>query len=130
MQADEHGNLLARIRGRGERTLLLCAHLDTVEVSGEIEPAIVDGGWENERDTILGADNKAAVAVFLELARRVTVEGSPVPLELLLTVEEEDALRGAKAFDAGVLARRLRLRARPRDADRRGRSSPRRPTTG
>ena len=32
-----------------------------------------------------------------------TVEGSPVPLELLLTVEEEDALRGAKAFDAGVL---------------------------
>jgi tripeptide aminopeptidase len=103
VQADEHGNLLARIRGRGERTLLLCAHLDTVAVSGEIEPAIVDGGWENERDTILGADNKAAVAVFLELARRVTVEGSPVPLELLLTVEEEDALRGAKAFDAGVL---------------------------
>ncbi len=103
VQADEHGNLLARIRGRGERTLLLCAHLDTVEVSGEIEPAIVEGGWENERDTILGADNKAAVAVFLELARRVTVEGSPVPLELLLTVEEEDALRGAKAFDAGVL---------------------------
>ncbi len=103
VQADEHGNLLARIRGRGERTLLLCAHLDTVEVSGEIEPAIVEGGWENERDTILGADNKAAVAVFLELVRRVTVEGSPVPLELLLTVEEEDALRGAKAFDAGVL---------------------------
>ena len=31
------------------------------------------------------------------------MEGSPVALELLLTVEEEDALAGAKAFDASVL---------------------------
>jgi len=64
---------------------------------------VVDGAWTNERDTILGADNKAAVAVFLELARRASVEGSPVAVELLLTVEEEDALGGAKAFDASVL---------------------------
>ena len=67
-------------------------HLDTVEVDGEIEPVVVDGGWENAHDTILGADNKAAVAVFLEVARRASVEGSPVAIELLLTVEEEDAL--------------------------------------
>ncbi len=101
--ADARGNLLTRIRGRSERTVLLCAHLDTVEVHGEIEPVVVDGGWENAHDTILGADNKAAVAVFLEVARRASVEGSPVALELLLTVEEEDALAGAKAFDASVL---------------------------
>jgi tripeptide aminopeptidase len=100
---DERGNLLTRIRGRSDRTILLCAHLDTVEVSGEIEPVEVDGGWENARDTILGADNKAAVAVFLEVARRASVEGSPVGVELLLTLEEENALAGAKAFDARVL---------------------------
>jgi tripeptide aminopeptidase len=64
---------------------------------------VVDGGWENAHDTILGADNKAAVAVFIEVARRASVEGSPVAIELLLTVEEEDALAGAKAFDASVL---------------------------
>ena len=81
-----------RIRGRSDRTVLLCAHLDTVEVHGEIEPVVVDGGWENAHDTILGADNKAAVAVFLEVARRASVEGSPVGIELLLTVEEEDGL--------------------------------------
>ena len=104
VEADARGNLLTRIRGRTDRTVLLCAHLDTVEVHGEIEPVVVDGGWENARDTILGADNKAAVAVFLEVARRVGVEGSPVAIELLLTVEEEDALAGAKAFDASVLA--------------------------
>ena len=48
-------------------------------------------------------DTKAAVAVFLELMRRAAVEGAPLGLELLLTVEEEDALAGAKAFDASVL---------------------------
>jgi len=99
----ECGNLLARIRGRGQRTILLCAHLDTVPEAGAIEPVVVDGGWVSAGDTILGADNKAAVAVILEVARRCAVEGSPVGLELLFTVSEENALAGAKAFDVAVL---------------------------
>jgi tripeptide aminopeptidase len=103
VEPDARGNLLTRIPGRSERTVLLCAHLDTVDVRGAIEPVVVDGGWENAHDTILGADNKAAVAVFLEVARRVGIEGAPVGIELLLTVEEENGLAGAKAFDAGVL---------------------------
>jgi tripeptide aminopeptidase len=97
------GNLLARLPGRADRSILLCAHLDTVEVDGEIEPVLVDGGWENAHDTILGADNKAAVAVLLEVARRASIEGSPVGLELLFTVAEENGLRGAKAFDVSTL---------------------------
>jgi tripeptide aminopeptidase len=97
------GNLLARIPGRGERTILLCAHLDTVPEDGVIEPVVVDGGWESAGDTILGADNKAAVAVLLEVARRCAVEGSPVGLELLFTVCEEVGLAGAKAFDVSTL---------------------------
>jgi tripeptide aminopeptidase len=99
----ECGNLLARLPGRGERTILLCAHLDTVEVTGPLEPVVVDGGWENEHDAILGADNKAALAVMLEVARRVTVEGSPVGIELLFTVSEENALAGAKQVDRAAL---------------------------
>ena len=93
------GNLLARIPGRSDRTVLLCAHLDTVEATAPIEPVLVDGGWENANDGILGADNKAAVAVMLEIARRARIEGSPVGIELLLTVGEENALAGAKCFD-------------------------------
>jgi tripeptide aminopeptidase len=102
-EEDETGNVLARFDGRGERSILLCAHLDTVETDAPIEPVLVDGGWENAHDGILGADNKAAVAVMLEVARRASIEGSPVGLELLFTVSEEDALVGAKAFDAGRL---------------------------
>jgi tripeptide aminopeptidase len=103
-EADAAGNLLARLPGRSERSILLCAHLDTVDDGGvPIEPVIVDGGWENANDGILGADNKAAVAVILELVRRCSVEGSPVGLELLFTTGEENALEGIKEFDAGKL---------------------------
>jgi tripeptide aminopeptidase len=105
------GNLLARIdprppapgQPRSERSILLCAHLDTVPQAAPIEPVVVDGGWENANDGILGADNKAALAVFLEVARRVTVEGSPVGIELLFTVAEENGLLGAAHFDASRL---------------------------
>ena len=101
------GNLLARIEARGgagsRRTILLCAHLDTVSQAAPIDPVVVDDGWENANDGILGADNKAAVAVILEVARRATIEGAPVDIELLFTVAEENGLVGALHFDAGSL---------------------------
>jgi tripeptide aminopeptidase len=103
---DEAGNLHAHVHRQppsNDRTILLCAHLDTVEVTGPIEPVLVDGGWENEHDAILGADNKAALAVMLEVARRCRVEGSPVGIELLFTVGEENALEGAKQVERSAL---------------------------
>ncbi len=99
------GNLLARLAGRSGETILLCAHLDTVPLAAAVDPVVVDGGWENANEAILGADNKAAVAVMLELTRRL-VQASELPevgVELLFTVCEEVALRGARAFDAAQL---------------------------
>jgi tripeptide aminopeptidase len=104
------GNLLARIPARddvnGVGSILLCAHLDTVPLAAVVEPVVVDSGWENANDGILGADNKAAVAVLLELARRlVAAPERPSPgVELLFTVCEEVSLRGSREFDT----RRLR----------------------
>jgi len=105
------GNLLARLPGRGGDDgpwLLLCAHLDTVDTAVPVDPVVVDGAWENANDGILGADNKAAIAVILETARAWVhaPEPPPVGLELLFTVAEENGLRGALALDRG------RLRAR------------------
>jgi tripeptide aminopeptidase len=99
----ECGNLLARIPGRSERSVMLCAHLDTVPHEGVVEPVLVDGGWESAGDTILGADNKAAVAMLLALAHRAAVEGSPVGVELIFSVSEENGLNGARAFDTSRL---------------------------
>jgi len=100
----ECGNLLARIPGRSGRTILLCAHLDTVPHGDvPIEPVVVDDGWENANHAILGADNKAAVAVLLAVAHRAAIEGAPVGLELVFTVSEENALAGAQALDRDAL---------------------------
>src|SRR4051795_8050120 len=92
---DETGNLLARMPGRSERSILLCSHLDTVPHGDvPIEPVLVDDAWENRHAAILGADNKAAVAVMLLAAERAVA--APVDVELLFTVREEQALVGAK----------------------------------
>jgi tripeptide aminopeptidase len=100
------GNLLARIpgtRSHGAACVLLCAHLDTVPLLAPVEPVLVEGVWENANEGVLGADNKAAVAVLLALARHISRERVPLDVELLFTVCEETALAGARAFDAAQL---------------------------
>ncbi len=71
---------------------------------GPIEPVVEDGVVRNTAGTILGADNKAAVAAMIEGARRVLEEGrSHAGLELVFTAKEEVGLRGAYAFDRSRL---------------------------
>jgi len=97
------GNLLVRIPGTGERSVLFAAHLDTVPAAAPIEPVVRDGVWQNANEAILGADNKVAVATLLVLARRLVADPAPAGVELLFTVGEELALAGAKEFEAGLL---------------------------
>ena len=102
------GNLYTRIDGGGDgHPLLFCAHLDTVPPGGAIEPVVEDGVVRNGAGTILGADDKAAVAAMLEATRRLLAEGrAHAGIELLFTPKEEVGLLGAFAFD------HTRLRAR------------------
>jgi tripeptide aminopeptidase len=98
------GNLLARIPGpEGSRSILLCAHLDTVPLDAPVEVEEVERVLRNRNEAIIGADNKAAVAVILAAARRLARDGAPVGIEILFTTCEELALRGAKAFDLAAL---------------------------
>ena len=101
------GNLLARIPPPpGGRTILLCAHLDTVPLDAPVEvERSEEGVIFNRNHAIVGADNKAAVAVILGVARRFANGGEPPPvgIEILFTTCEELALAGAKAFDVSRL---------------------------
>ncbi|HEY7892145.1 MAG TPA: M20/M25/M40 family metallo-hydrolase [Solirubrobacteraceae bacterium] len=100
------GNLLARLDGgpgSSEQSILLCAHLDTVPLAAPVEPTLLDGYWQNAAEGILGADNKAAIAVILTLARKCAAQAPAVNLELLFTVCEERSLLGARAFDVSRL---------------------------
>ncbi len=97
------GNILARLPGQTDDWAMFCAHIDTVPHDGQIEVVNDEGVFRSGGETILGADNKAAVAVLMELVARHVKETPAVGIELLLTVAEEQGLRGAKAFDARAL---------------------------
>jgi tripeptide aminopeptidase len=94
------GNVIAEMKGTCTGpTIVLCAHLDTVEPGRGIEPVVADGVVRSGGRTILGADDKAGVAAILETVRRIKDSASPHPcVRVLLTVGEERGLKGAKAL--------------------------------
>jgi tripeptide aminopeptidase len=99
------GNVYAHIEPTAPGTpLFFCAHLDTVPPAGPLEPVVDEGVVRNAGGTILGADNKSAVAAMLEGTRRVLAESRPhAGIELLFTPMEEVGLIGAYAFDQSRL---------------------------
>jgi tripeptide aminopeptidase len=103
------GNLYCRLEPTTEGTpIFLCAHTDTVSPIASIEPVVEDGVVRNAAGTILGADNKSAVAAMVEAARRVVEGRRPhAGLELVFTPKEEVGLKGAEAFDCSRLRARV-----------------------
>jgi tripeptide aminopeptidase len=99
------GNLIVRVPGRGQGTpIALCAHLDTVPTH-RAPTVIVDNGFvRTDGETILGADDKAAVSALLFLLRDLADEPPIADVELVFTAAEEIGLQGAKALDPAALA--------------------------
>jgi len=93
------GNLLARFPGNKKApAVLLAAHMDTVEPTEGMSPQIRDGIIYSDGQHILGADDKAGIAVILgvlsALQEDETIQHGP--LEMLFTVQEELGLIGVK----------------------------------
>ena len=106
------GNIVARVPpsadGADGTPLVFCAHLDTVPPTAPIEPVVDEGVVRNANPTILGADNKAAVAAMLVATRRIVAERRPhAGVELVFTPKEETGLEGAHELDRSTLAARL-----------------------
>jgi len=95
------GNLIAKFEGtRNVPSMMLNAHMDTVEPGRGIRPVFKDGVFTSSGDTILGADDKSAIAILLEALSVVQEKNIPHgPIELVLTVCEEVGLLGAKHLD-------------------------------
>jgi tripeptide aminopeptidase len=93
------------VPGSTERSVVTFgAHLDTVLPDGPLLPVLEDGVFRNSGGTILGADNKTAVAALLQAMSEVVSEGRPFPtFEVIFTVAEEIGLVGAKHFDCSRL---------------------------
>lgn len=103
------GNLIALLPGtkRGIRPIFFVAHMDTIESTEGVQPRIEGDTLLSSGSTILGADDRAGVAVVLEALR--VIRELRVPhgqIEVIFTTAEETGLEGAKALDpAGLKAR-------------------------
>jgi tripeptide aminopeptidase len=99
------GNLIARFKGSVDvPAMMLNAHMDTVEPGRGIEPVYKDGVFTSDGTTILGADDKSAVAILLEVLTVLREDRIPHgPLEVVLTICEEMGLQGAKHLDISRL---------------------------
>lgn len=111
---DETGNIIIRkpaIPGMENlRGVILQGHMDMVPqknadkehdfVKDPIETRI-DGEWVKACGTTLGADNGIGVAMALAVLEADDIEHGPV--EVLVTVDEETGMTGARGLKPGVL---------------------------
>jgi tripeptide aminopeptidase len=100
------GNLWSTVGGADSGPhLALGAHLDTVAPTDALEPVLDhDGMFRNRRNTILGGDNKCAVAALLHATELLVRSGAPfASYELFFTVSEEQGLVGSKHLQPEVL---------------------------
>jgi tripeptide aminopeptidase len=104
----DSGNIIVRIPGAEKvASLFFNAHLDTVEPGRGVKVIFRDGVFQSDGTTVLGSDDKAAVAILIEVARLLKEHRvSHGPIEFLFTVCEEIGLLGAKSLDPALLEAR------------------------
>ncbi len=116
-RTDEAGSVVVAVpatKGHEQAaTVVLQGHLDMVcekhsdlAFDFDTQPidAYVDGDWVTARGTTLGADNGIGVAAAMAAAEDETVVHGP--LELLLTIDEETGMTGAKALKPAFITGR------------------------
>ena len=99
------GNLIAKFKGNTQAPpLLLNAHMDTVEPGRGVTAVLENGTFTSDGTTILGADDKSAIAILLETLNILKENDLQYgPLELVFTVCEEIGLQGAKHLDLSAV---------------------------
>lgn len=107
IQTDPAGNLIAQKSGAVSSAprIFFSGHMDTVRPTEGLVVSESDGVFRTGGDTILGADDKAAVAeIFAGLAWLHEHEIPHGDLQVILSVEEEVGLGGAKNLSPQVIA--------------------------
>lgn len=99
------GNLVAKFKGSVEaEPLFLSGHMDTVEPGRGIKVLFEDGVFKSDGTTILGSDDKSALAIILEVMDVILEKRLPYPpIEIVFTICEEIGLMGAKNLDLSLM---------------------------
>ncbi|WP_019412818.1 M20/M25/M40 family metallo-hydrolase [Paenisporosarcina sp. TG20] len=100
---DHYGNILAKKRFGSGPTILLNAHLDTVEPIEESRVIVKkDNIWTSNKG-ILGADDRAGVHVIIATLKSIQPNDFKGTLKIIFTVEEEIGLLGAREVNDSFL---------------------------
>ena len=99
------GNLIFRFDGEPGRTpLFFNCHMDTVSPCEGVKVHFDGTVFSSRGETILGADDKAGIAMMIEMIRVLKETATPhAPIELIFTTCEEIGLLGAKNLDYGKI---------------------------
>ena len=100
-KCDDSYNLLVKIKGdKNIKPLLFSSHMDTVHPCKNIRPVVSENRISSDGTTILGADDKSAIAIFIEAAYCLQENNiQHGPIEFLFSCAEEVGLKGVKGFD-------------------------------
>ena len=96
------GNIIARLPATdpAKPTIMLNAHMDTVKPGEGIVPIVEGDIIHSDGSTILGADDKAGIAIILAGVREIIAAEVPHgDLEVVITIAEEIGLFGALYLD-------------------------------
>jgi len=104
-QQDTTGNIVASIPGETKERLAIAGHVDIAAPLHGREVIVTPEVIKTDGTGLLGADDKAIVALLLELADhyKATNRKPKHRLEFLLTVGEEAGLIGIQNFDYTLL---------------------------
>ncbi len=90
------GNLILELNGTGP-TVMFVSHIDTVETGdSRITPIIKGGKIISGGDTILGVDNKAAVAALISALVELKKDRNHSNIVAVFSVREENGVMGIK----------------------------------
>jgi tripeptide aminopeptidase len=106
------GNLICYIpaTAEGYEPVAIMTHMDTVVPCDGVKPVVKDGKIFVESQTVLGGDDKAAIAEVLELVQSLAEQEYPHgEIELVFTISEETYMYGSRNFDVKRLKSRYAL---------------------
>jgi tripeptide aminopeptidase len=97
-------NIYCYLDGKGDKSRIYSAHMDTVKPGIGINPVIEDGFIKSSGDTILGGDDKAGISVVMEALTTIKEQDiTHNPIEIVFTISEEGGLNGSKNIDYSMI---------------------------
>ncbi len=100
------GNLIVTIPGNNSATapLFFNCHMDVIAPCTGVQVDFIDGIFRSRGDTVLGGDDKAGIAILMELTHLLLQQEVPSPLvQFVFTTAEEIGLLGAKQLDLDLI---------------------------